>query len=68
MSNIQLVNIQPDDVIIIELDENAPYDTCSSMLETIADAFPDNKILVAYDCIKNISVLRHSNKDWSVNI
>jgi hypothetical protein len=38
------------------------------MLDTIAETFPDNKILVAYDCIKNISVLRHSDKDWSINI
>jgi hypothetical protein len=36
--------------------------------ETIAEAFPDNKILVAYNCIKNISILRHNNKDWSINI
>ena len=68
MSNIQLVNIQPNDVIIIELDENTCYETCSPLLDTIAEAFPDNKILVAYDCIKNISVLRHTNKDWSINI
>ena len=64
MSNIkdyavQLVNIQPDDVILLHVAEDLDLDTVHSIYREIEKAFPNNTILVSNENIlKRISIFR----------
>lgn len=64
MSNIkdyavQLVHVQPNDVVLLHVSEDLSFDDLQSIQYEIQQAFPENKILVANEHIlKKITIFR----------
>ncbi len=60
--SVQLVNVQPNDVILLHIAEDLDLDTVHSIYNEMVKAFPNNTILVANENIlKRITLFRTDN-------
>lgn len=56
---VQLIHVQPDDVILLHVSEDMDFDNLHAIQNEIQQAFPNNTILVANEHIlKRISIFR----------
>lgn len=63
--DINLVNIKPDDVIIITFDlDQCGMDECREIMSTYHKAFPNNIILAnLFPLVKSIDIISSDNKE-----
>ena len=59
--DIQTVNIQPNDVILLHLNDDIDVETISSLLEEMNKIFPENTIIPVNEWVlKGMTILRQS--------
>ena len=61
---IEVVNLKPDDAIILHLTENVDYESANILIKDIQKIFPNNPIIYSHPpLIENITIMRVEEKD-----
>ena len=64
--NIQVINVKPNDVLLVQVNDNLDIDELKSIFTSVQEAFPKNKILIAnHHILDKLSILRP--EDWLNN-
>lgn len=62
--DIQVVSLQPSDVLLVHISDDMDLDDCRSIMETLKEVFPDNQCVLCNEHIlKGISVIRTGKKE-----
>ena len=65
-SPFQVVNIQPNDVILLRISDNLDLHTCSEIQKEMNETFPNNKTLLCNEHIfKGLTILRGTTETIS---
>ena len=61
---IQVIETKPSDVILVQVSELIDYDTARSIFETVQEAFPNNKVLIAnHKILEKLTIVRKEDEN-----
>ena len=65
MYNVDVVNLKPDDAIILHLTEEVDLETANMLIKDIQAAFPNQKVLATHPfLIKGITITQQNDVDY----
>ena len=61
---IQVIETKPSDVILVQVSELIDYDTARCIFETVQEAFPNNKVLIAnHKILEKLTIVRKEDEN-----
>lgn len=60
---IEVVNLSPNDVIVLHLNENVDYECANEIVNNLQKAFPNNPVIFKHPyLVESISIMHQENK------
>ena len=62
---VEVVNLKPDDVIVIHLTEDVDLDCANAIVKDLKTTFPNNQVLCKHPLlIENITIVKQEDKNF----